>query len=152
MSAPERIWVLPDFNDHFNPARVDWTIGHWSVGGEPGSVKFVRFDLHDTLRAERDEALRRLETEVEAFRQVRNAWQKCAEDTTVDRDRHRDEAIALRAERDALAERIERLEEALREIEDCDWTWSGFVPLRRVHGTYGRIARAALSTAQETKR
>lgn len=29
--APERIWVLPDYDDHTNPVSDDWSFGTWDA-------------------------------------------------------------------------------------------------------------------------
>jgi hypothetical protein len=78
MIAPERIWADPTPNDHFNPAIYDWDFGTWSEDGfsAGASVQYVRADLHDTLRAERDALAERVERLEGALREVEGSRYK----------------------------------------------------------------------------
>ncbi len=42
--APERIWVWPDYNDHFNPVKQDWTHGFWDSTEDSLGTEYVRAD------------------------------------------------------------------------------------------------------------
>jgi hypothetical protein len=128
MSAPERIWAGPTPDDPFNPAIDDWDFGTWSEDGfgAGASVQYVRVDLHDTLRAERDAAL------TKAAYWESEAWKTLRDRKDAD------------AERDALAARVERLEGALETMQRSrdryreEW--------ERARGREEAAARAALST------
>ena len=55
--APERIWVWPDYNDHFNPVKQDWTHGFWDGTEDPLGTEYVRAD-HIKAQAAEIERLR----------------------------------------------------------------------------------------------
>jgi hypothetical protein len=61
MSAPERIWAEPFYS--INPDGRFWDDDEWHVSLEPDgtAIEWVRADLHDTLRAERDALAARVE-------------------------------------------------------------------------------------------
>lgn len=46
---PERISVWPDINDHFNPARSDWTGGYWNNTNDPLGTEYVNGECYKTL-------------------------------------------------------------------------------------------------------
>lgn len=50
--APERIWVWPDYNDHFNPVKQDWTHGFWDSTEDSLGTEYVRADRFEKLKAE----------------------------------------------------------------------------------------------------
>jgi hypothetical protein len=148
MSAPERIWADPTPDDPFNPAIDDWDFGTWSEDGfsAGASVQYVRVDLHDTLRAERDAAQAAAQKmQANAFAATNPANWQTGDTSDAARLAHFEKTLdeiaeavdydvlertldwfmkhtaePLRAERDALAARVERLEGALREIADDD--------------------------------
>ena len=43
--APERIRVWPDYDDHFSPARHDWTGGIWDDTDDASGIEYIRADL-----------------------------------------------------------------------------------------------------------
>jgi hypothetical protein len=53
--APERIWVWPDYNDHFNPAKQDWTHGFWDSTEDSRGTEYARADRIEALSKERVE-------------------------------------------------------------------------------------------------
>jgi hypothetical protein len=172
MSAPDRIWAGPWYRG--DKSERDWSDEEWFVTTEPGAPDdaWVRADLHDTLRAERDALAARV-AELEADRDTLLA--------SIKSDKPRKELFWARAHvaelevalrgADALAERVERLEGALIEHNDLLRSahaiasraimheefrvianWDAFhdrviACLHRYHEVTNE-ARAALSTAQ----
>lgn len=51
--APERIWVWPDYNDHYIPFKQDWTHGFWDSTDEDSlGTEYVRVDRIKAQAAE----------------------------------------------------------------------------------------------------
>lgn len=56
-NAPDRIRVWPDYNDHFSPARPDWTGGIWDDTDDVNGVEYIRADISQaTVEAKLKEA------------------------------------------------------------------------------------------------
>ncbi len=51
--APERVTVYPDSNDHFYPARPDWSAGHWDTDAVTGFYgrEYIRSDIAEAQLA-----------------------------------------------------------------------------------------------------
>ena len=64
--APERIWVWPDYNDHFNPVKQDWTHGFWDSTEDSLGTEYVRVDNIKAQAAE----IERLNTQCEGLFQA----------------------------------------------------------------------------------
>ena len=50
-TAPERIRVWPDVDDHFNSAREDWAGGIWDDTDDPKGKPYLRADVAQAMVA-----------------------------------------------------------------------------------------------------
>lgn len=52
---PERIRVWPDYNDHFNPVKEDWSGGYWDDTDDTRGVEYIHGECFRDLERACDE-------------------------------------------------------------------------------------------------
>lgn len=101
--APERIWVWPDYNDHFNPVKQDWTHGFWDSTEDSLGTEYVRADHIESQAAEIERLVKERDAAVHLAR-MRKAFIEEARD-----------------ERDAFEAKLAKAVEAGKTMDDgCD--------------------------------